>query len=106
MKLLIYLESNDKRALDNYTLKIKNYLNGNKIKYDIIIFPKTEKKITLLKSPHIYKKAKVSYKIVFHKKTIRVDYLNKSDFVKMQEILKNIGNDKIEHFNIRLEVIL
>jgi ribosomal protein S10 len=62
----------------NYTLKAYCFYLGSTFKnlnlnYSFFFLPKEEKKITLLKSPHVYKKAKEQFKLSLFKVIISIE---------------------------------
>ncbi len=66
------------RSSCNYTLKtfcfyIESIFKKLNIDYSIFFLPKKEEKITLLKSPHVYKKAKEQFKLETYKVVIKVE---------------------------------
>ncbi len=78
----------------NYTLKAYvTYLDllFKKMSLNISIFylPSTERKITLLKSPHVYKKAKEQFKVSTYKAVISVDITNKVSVNQIGYLLIN-----------------
>ncbi len=65
----------------NYTLKayvsyLDLLLKGLNINTSVFYLPSSERKITLLKSPHVYKKAKEQFKVATYKIVISVDITN------------------------------
>jgi ribosomal protein S10 len=56
--LTIHLKSKSKETLDLYKDFIKKLLNNLNINHSIFFLPISKKRITLLKSPHVNKKAK------------------------------------------------
>ncbi len=64
----------------NYTLKayafyLESVLKNLSLRYSIFYLPKEEQKLTLLKSPHVYKKAKEQFKISIYKVIISIEGL-------------------------------
>ena len=65
----------------NYTLKtyvsyLELLFKQLNINTSIFFLPASERKITLLKSPHVYKKAKEQFKVNSYKVTISLEELN------------------------------
>ena len=65
-------------------------LNKFKIKYKIKYKPLKIKRITLLKSPHIHKKAKEHFQINYHAYTIQ--FYTTNNFVNYLYLNKNLTN--------------
>lgn len=66
-----------KRILVNYKIYVLSILKSLKIKFKILSFPKTIKTKILLKSPHINKKAKESFRLTIFKFVIIFNFNNK-----------------------------
>lgn len=71
----------------NYTLKtyicfLESILKHLNITFSTFFLPLTERKLTLLKSPHVNKKAKEQFKISTYKVVISLENLNSSIFIK------------------------
>lgn len=82
----IIIKSDNKNLLECY---IKYLMIAIKVKnISIVWLPKTIKKITLLKSPHVYKKTKAQYQQVTYKCFVEI----KEDifYSKLIFVLKNI----------------
>lgn len=62
-KLKLKIESVDNKILALYTRFIINLLKAGNIDSRIIHLPKKIKRITLLKSPHVFKKAKEHFQL-------------------------------------------
>ncbi len=50
-------------TLNSYIHFVKTLLINKNIKFSVTLLPKQEKKITLLRSPHVFKKSKEQFKI-------------------------------------------
>ncbi len=78
----------------NYTLKAYvSYLEllFKKLNLTVSVFylPSSERKLTLLKSPHVYKKAKEQFKIATYKVVLSVDLTNKVPVNQISYLLIN-----------------
>ena len=93
LQLKIY--SIDKTLLAIYLKFLKQVLNKLNITYSHINLPMKSKKITLLKSPHIHKKAREqfemkTFKTLFNINKLRISkyliffFLNKPKFIKIK----------------------
>lgn len=100
MNILIKLKSIDKITIQLYLFYIRQILKKLKLKLNFNIhLPYTKKKITLLKSPHIYKTSMEqfqfkSYKCIFYIKNIKEKVLyflikNKPKNIKLNIKAKN-----------------
>jgi ribosomal protein S10 len=96
------ISSTNNRVLTLYKEFLKKNLNRAKAKYSFVFLPKTKKSFSLLKSPHVYKKAIenfefVKYKIVcfieksIHKRCLQLFILNKPKTLKMRFSLKKVN---------------
>lgn len=63
----------------NFKKRIFKRLSSN---YSVFFLPKTEQKLTLLKSPHVNKKAKEQFKLEIHKAVISLDEVSFYLFLK------------------------
>ena len=99
--LQIKLRSTNKEALFLYKNFFINILKKQSIYYNTIYLPNKIKKITLLKSPHVYKKAReqfqlTKYQILLHirsnitSKLLKLLFINKPTVINFK-IIKNRG---------------
>ena len=77
-KILVTLKikSVHKTSLFLYLTYLKSFFNKLEIKYTITYLPTTCKRITLLKSPHVYKYAQEQFEIFLYKISIRIHCIN------------------------------
>lgn len=66
----VFLSSSSEQVLLNYWNLLEKNLNVLGYPYVFFNLPSTKKRITLLKSPHVHKKAKEQFELVTHKITI------------------------------------
>ncbi|MBL4623632.1 MAG: hypothetical protein JKY42_00565 [Flavobacteriales bacterium] len=59
----IILSSNSKKSLVLYILFLKLLFKKLKLNFSVFNLPSTKKRLTLLKSPHVYKKSKEHFEI-------------------------------------------
>ncbi len=86
----IRIKSSCSYTLKAYSLYLESILKSLSLKYSIFYLPKEEQKLTLLKSPHVYKKAKEQFKIETYKVVISLSCLeNDKDFNKLVPFLIN-----------------
>jgi ribosomal protein S10 len=58
-----FIQSSNLKLLSLYVIYLRFILNKLNVKYTTIFNPTTQKRITLLKSPHVYKKHKEQFLI-------------------------------------------
>lgn len=75
---LIILKTNKKNLLKIYLAFIKNIFIKLNIKYKISQLPRKFKRITILKSPHVYKKAREQFEIRTFSSIIKIYNYNMS----------------------------
>ena len=75
-KAFLFYTSLTKKSLYNYKNYILLLLKKFNINFKIIFLPLKKKKKTLLKSPHVTKKAKESFELNFFKFVIIIDFNN------------------------------
>ena len=82
IKTHLFLHSSNLKLLSLYVLYLKTILKSLNIKYNARFNPTTEKQITLLKSPHVYKKHKEQFLIKKHSVSLSLNLLklNKLQF--------------------------
>lgn len=71
-------------ALNSYKTYLTLHLKKNNFKFVIVDLPKHSHKYTLLKSPHVNKKAKETFEIIKYKFFLLLDY-----DIKCFNLLKN-----------------
>lgn len=70
--LQINIKSIKKNILNIYVKYLFNLFKNLQIEYSFISLPTKKKRITLLKSPHVYKKAREQFQLNLYKKTITI----------------------------------
>ncbi len=86
----IRIKSSCNYTLKAYSLYLESILKSLSLKYSIFYLPKEEQKLTLLKSPHVYKKAKEQFKIETYKVIISIKGLeNNQNLSKLVPFLIN-----------------
>ncbi len=68
----IRIKSSCNYNLKAYCFYLESTFKNLDLDYSFFFFPKEEKKITLLKSPHVYKKAKEQFKLTTFKAIISI----------------------------------
>jgi len=95
MKKLI-LQSYDKSYLLTNLSFCLNFFKKNNIKYKFFIFPDKKKSISLLKSPHVYKKFKEHFIRKISKVAIETDHRNIQILISRLNLNKNLINIKFK----------
>lgn len=95
--LLFSLTSSSKNSLKVYIVFLTYIFNKLKINYSIFNLQKKKRKITLLKSPHVYKKSKEQFEISHFKTIISI----KSNMDS--QIIKYLILNKPKSLNIKLK---
>ncbi len=86
----IRIKSSCNYTLKAYALYLESILKSLSLQYSIFYLPKEEHKLTMLKSPHVYKKAKEQFKIETYKVIISVGQLeNNQSLNKLVPFLIN-----------------
>jgi len=99
MEVKIKLKAINKKILTNYEIALKSLLTKEEITFSLFNLPNTRKRITILKSPHIYKKAREQFEITSYKTVIVI----KS--IKREVILKQILINKPRSINCSLTIL-
>jgi|TARA_Y100000780_G_scaffold83465_2_gene75400 ribosomal protein S10 len=76
-KSFLFYTSLTKKSLHNYKNYISSLLKKFHIDFKIVSLPLKKKKKTILKSPHVTKKAKESFELTFFKFVVIIDFNNK-----------------------------
>lgn len=76
-KIFLFYTSLTKKSLDNYKNYLITILKKFNIDFKIVGLPQKRKKRTLLKSPHVTKKAKESFELNFFRFVIIINFNNK-----------------------------
>lgn len=95
--LQINIKSLNKKLLQIYTYFLKSLFKNYNLKFSVISNPIIKKRITLLKSPHVHKKAREQFELRIHKKTFFI-----KDFVPLENFNKILINKpKLININIK-----
>lgn len=84
--LHLVLKSYNKKVLDAYIAYLKI---AHKMHFSLVNMPNRVKKITLLRSPHVYKKAKAQYQEVIYTTTVSFTREEAIEF-KLNSIINNL----------------
>ncbi len=79
----IIIKSLCKHTLSAYLSFIQGILKSSNISYSLIFLPIKEKKITLLKSPHVFKKSKEQFKISTFKALLIIKNFDRNNILDL-----------------------
>tara|TARA_A100001035_G_C27742008_1_gene482084 strand:+ start:934 stop:1233 length:300 start_codon:yes stop_codon:yes gene_type:complete len=99
MKIQLKIKSLDQQSLKLYLIKIHKILKILGIKYNTFNLPSKIKRITLLKSPHVNKKAREQFEI--KKYSVMIQILSQEKF----KILKLLSLNKPKTVTISIKNI-
>ncbi len=94
------LKSNFKKTLELYTYYLEKILKSTNIDFKIIRLPKRIKRITILKSPHVNKKARDQYEIRTYSLTLILSQNNSKP--KLTNLIKILLNNKPALINAKI----
>ena len=83
-KYQLKIKSLSKESLNLYTKFLEHIFSKTNVKYNIFNFPTTKKRITLIKSPHVYKSAREQFEIKRYSCCLKFDI---SDKICIERIL-------------------
>lgn len=90
--LYIQIKSNHKRIVNNISKQIKNHAESfNFIPKGPIILPATSKLYTVLRSPHVHKKARDQFELKTVRRLLVLRFTN-NDLFNLKFLLNNIYN--------------
>lgn len=98
-KVQLDLRSFKKELLKVYLIFLIQLIQKLKLKYFIVSPPKRIKKITLLKSPHVHKKAREQFQFCLYKKTVHLKDLR--DLNYLNHVL--INKPKLININVKFK---
>jgi ribosomal protein S10 len=96
-KYKLYITTRSKGSLNLYVNFLKKIFSNLDLEYSIFSYPQTRKRITLLKSPHVNKKAKETFEMHTYKKVF--SFSNNS---KILDILSLISKNQSQSVNIKI----
>ena len=99
MKIQLKIKSLDQQSLKLYLIKIHKILKILGIKYNTFNLPSKRQRITLLKSPHVNKKAREQFEI--KKYSVMIQILSQEKF----KILKLLSLNKPKTVTISIKNI-
>lgn len=78
----LFIKSSSKKSLDLYTFFLKTLFKKTKVSHSIFNLPYKIKRCTLLKSPHVYKKAKEHFELRTYSAIVSFFTLPKADSIR------------------------
>lgn len=78
----LFIKSSSKKSLDLYTFFLKTLFKKTKLSHSTFHLPYNIKKCALLKSPHVYKKAKEHFELRTYSAIISFLTLPKADLIR------------------------
>lgn len=100
--IFLNLKSNFKKTLELYTYYLEKNLKSTNIDFKIIRLPKRIKRITILKSPHVNKKARDQYEIRTYSLIIVLSQKNSNN--KFTNLIKLLLNNKPALINAKITI--
>jgi ribosomal protein S10 len=85
--IVIRIKSASNQDLTNYNFFICKLIEYVGIQYRIVNMPKRRRRVTLLRSPHVYKKSKEQFEFRLH--TTSIFLKGNLDLIKLKTILYN-----------------
>jgi ribosomal protein S10 len=82
----ISFQSLSSRVLKLYSVFLKKVFNRYSLDFKFICLPTKKKRITLLKSPHVYKKAKSQFEVCSYKILVVLLNLDSMQLIKLLTI--------------------
>ena len=97
--LKLNLKTLNSYSLYFYLILLKKFFNKINLKFTIFNCPKKKKRLTVLKSPHVYKKAQEHFNLISYKSII---YIKQKISIK---ILKQIFFNKPKTISLQLKLL-
>ncbi len=85
----IYIKSSCNYTLQAYVFYLQKSFNLLKLNSSVFYLPRISKKITLLKSPHVFKKAKEQFELREYKVVIKLDSCELQSLNAIKYVLLN-----------------
>ncbi len=98
--IFLHLKSNFKKTLELYTFYLEKNLKSTEVDFKLVRLPKKIKRLTLLKSPHVNKKARDQYEI----RTYSLTFVITKQFQDISGLLKFLLSNKPALINAKLSL--
>ncbi len=98
--IFLHLKSNFKKTLELYTYYLEKQLKSTNIDFKLVRLPKRIKRLTILKSPHVNKKARDQYEI----RTYSLTFVITKNFQDLSGLLKFVLSNKPALINAKISL--
>ncbi len=98
--IFLHLKSNFKKTLELYTFYLEKNLKSTEVDFKLVRLPKKIKRLTILKSPHVNKKARDQYEI----RTYSLTFVITKQFQDISGLLKFLLSNKPALINAKLSL--
>jgi small subunit ribosomal protein S10 len=98
--IFLHLKSNFKKTLELYTYYLDKQLKSTNIDFKLVRLPKRIKRLTILKSPHVNKKARDQYEI----RTYNLTFVITKNFQDLSGLLKFLLSNKPALINAKISL--
>ncbi len=98
--IFLHLKSNFKKTLELYTFYLEKNLKSTDVDFKLVRLPKKIKRLTILKSPHVNKKARDQYEI----RTYSLTFVITKQFQDISGLLKFLLSNKPALINAKLSL--
>ncbi len=98
--IFLHLKSNFKKTLELYTFYLEKNLKSTSVDFKLVRLPKKIKRLTILKSPHVNKKAREQYEI----RTYSLTFVITKQFQDISGLLKFLLSNKPALINAKLSL--
>lgn len=101
-KIVLSFTSINAKLLNFYIIFLKKILKQSKLKFIELNLPKKKSKISLLKSPHVYKKAWEHFEIKKYTKILILSNLEES---KKNNLLYFLVKNKVKNILFKIKIL-
>ncbi len=98
--IFLHLKSNFKKTLELYTFYLEKNLKSTNIDYKLVRLPMKKDRLTILKSPHVNKKARDQYEL----RTYNLTVVLTKNFQDIAGILKFLLSNKPSLINAKISI--
>ncbi len=98
--IFLHLKSNFKKTLELYTYYLEKQLKSTNVDFKLVRLPKRIKRLTILKSPHVNKKARDQYEI----RTYSLTFVITKNFQDLSGLLKFVLSNKPALINAKISL--
>ena len=98
--IFLHLKSNFKKTLELYTFYLEKNLKSTDVDFKLVRLPKRIKRLTILKSPHVNKKARDQYEI----RTYNLTFVITKNVQDLSGLLKFLLSNKPALINAKISL--